>query len=80
MLKKYFLTQPRLTINNILFADKIFWLGKWGMYLNRTFPVFFLFDSKNKTLETNFRSNLNLTEKSQFNKYRFMATGMAESH
>ena len=44
-------------------TDKIFWLGKGGTYLYRTFPVFYMFDSKTKMLESKFRSSSILTEK-----------------
>ena len=37
-------------------SDKIFLLSKKGANLYRTFPVFYMFDNKNKMLETKFRS------------------------
>ena len=51
-------------------TDKTAWLGMAGVgtYLYRTFPVFFMSGSKNKMLETNFRSNLILTAKKKKKK------------
>ena len=49
-------------------TGKLFWSGKGRTYLYQTFPVSYMFGSKNKMLETKFRSS-SLNE-SRCNKYR----------
>ena len=71
---------------HILIVTKYFsWAsgGGEGTHRYRTFPVLYIFDSKNEKLETKFRSNLILIEKlKQMTRNLiniFMATDIAEN-
>ena len=61
----YFLYNIHILILSKYFGWALTFTG--GTYLYRTFPVFYMFDSTNKTLETKFRSILILTENMNHN-------------
>ena len=65
---------------HILKLAKYFGWARVGTYLNKTFLVSYMFDSKNKLLGPKIRHFISLRENErQFTKYRFIAIGNAKN-